>query len=187
MCPSSRRLSTGSWDENGRKEKDMTADQTAQPNPDESSGVKILPPLVYVAGLAAGFLVQWAWPLPLVPAAAALPARLAGWVLVAAWLALCIWALVTFQRAGTTPYPTRPTTALTFDGPYRFTRNPMYLSFAAMQTGVALIANALWPLVFLLPVLVAIRRLVIDREERYLERKFGEEYLAYKRSVRRWL
>jgi protein-S-isoprenylcysteine O-methyltransferase Ste14 len=102
------------------------------------------------------------------------------------WLFLSVWAIVTFRRAGTTPDPTRPTTALALGGPYRWTRNPMYLGFALMQAGAALIANALWPLVWLLPVLLVIRLHVIGREEQYLERKFGEDYLAYKRRVRRW-
>ncbi|HEX3531843.1 MAG TPA: methyltransferase [Thermoanaerobaculia bacterium] len=73
----------------------------------------------------------------------------------------------------------RPTTALFFGGPYRFTRNPIYVSLAAIQDGIALISNTLWPPEFL-PVLIAVQRLVIDCEERYLERKFGKSYLTYK-------
>jgi protein-S-isoprenylcysteine O-methyltransferase Ste14 len=165
----------------------MTGERSATTNPGESSGVRVLPPLIYLAGLAAGFLLHWAWPVPIVPPAAVLAIRAAGWILLGIWLFLSIWAIAIFRRAGTTPNPTRPTTALAFGGPYRFTRNPMYLSFALMQAGVALVTNALWPLVFLLPVLFVIRRYVIDREEQYLERKFGEGYLAYKRRVRRWI
>jgi protein-S-isoprenylcysteine O-methyltransferase Ste14 len=165
----------------------MTAEHSAAMNPGESSGVRVIPPVIYLAGLAAGFLLQWVWPVSILPPAAVLASRAAGWLLIGIWLFFSIWAVAVFRRAGTTPNPTRPTTALAFGGPYRFTRNPMYLSFALMQAGVALIANALWPLVFLLPVLFVIRRYVIEREERYLERKFGEDYLAYKRRVRRWL
>ena len=79
------------------------------------------------------------------------------------------------------------TTALAVGGPYRFTRNPMYLGLVFITAGLALLANALWPLILLPVVIVILRRAVIDREERYLTAKFGEEYLQYKARVRRWL
>jgi protein-S-isoprenylcysteine O-methyltransferase Ste14 len=153
----------------------------------DNSGVRIFPPAIYLAGIAAGFLLQWLWPVPIVPGELRLAVRALGGLLMLLWLGLNIWAVATFFQAGTTPNPTRPTTVLTFRGPYRFTRNPMYLSLAFLQIGVALLANALWPLLFAIPVLWLVRRIVIDREESYLERKFGNEYLAYKQRVRRWL
>lgn len=164
----------------------MAEEHSAGMNPGDSSGVRVLPPVIYLAGLAAGFFLQRPWPVPIGPPAAEPALRTAGYVLLGMWLFLSVWAIVTFRRAGTTPDPTRPTTALALGGPYRWTRNPMYLGFALMQAGAALIANALWPLVWLLPVLLVIRLHVIGREEQYLERKFGEDYLAYKRRVRRW-
>ena len=100
-------------------------------------------------------------------------------------MALDIWAVATFRRLGTTPNPAGPTTALAVGGPYRFTRNPMYLGLVFLMAGLAFLANALWPLV-LLPVVI-VRRAVIDREERDLTAEFGEEYLRYKARVRRWL
>lgn len=165
----------------------MTQDPSPATNPGDSSGVRVIPPLVYFTGLTAGLLLNRAWPVRIGSPAMGPALGVAGWVLVAIGLFLPIWAAVLFRRAGTTPIPTRPTTALAFGGPYRFTRNPMYLGMALIQAGVALITNSLWPLVFLVPVLFLIRRFVIDREERYLERKFGEDYLSYKRRVRRWL
>jgi protein-S-isoprenylcysteine O-methyltransferase Ste14 len=92
-----------------------------------------------------------------------------------------------FRRAGTTENPFKPSTALVFDGPYRFTRNPMYLGMAAVYVGLAFVLGLMWALLFLPLVLIAVDRLVIAREEPYLERKFGEEYVAYKRRVRRWI
>jgi protein-S-isoprenylcysteine O-methyltransferase Ste14 len=153
----------------------------------DNSGVRIFPPAIYLAGIGLGFLLQWQWPIPIAPDGLLLAVRVVGGLVTALWLGMNIWALATFFRAGTTPNPTRPTTALTFNGPYRFTRNPMYLSLAFLQIGVALLANALWPLLFAIPVLWMVKRIVIDREEDYLERKFGEQYLTYKRRVRRWL
>jgi protein-S-isoprenylcysteine O-methyltransferase Ste14 len=92
-----------------------------------------------------------------------------------------------FRRAGTSPDPHEPTTALALDGPYRLTRNPMYLGMALVQGGLALAGNALWPLLALVPVIWVIRTQVIDKEERYLEAKFGGEYRAFKERVRRWI
>ena len=80
-----------------------------------------------------------------------------------------------------------PTKALTFDGPYTFSRNPMYLGMALIQGGLALLGNALWPLLALIPVISVIRTQVIEKEERYLGAKFGEQYTAFKSRVRRWL
>jgi protein-S-isoprenylcysteine O-methyltransferase Ste14 len=83
--------------------------------------------------------------------------------------------------------PWKPTTAIVTTGPYRFTRNPAYLGMALVYVGIALLAEALWVLVPLPFVLAIIDRAVIAREERYLQRKFGHEYLDYKATVRRWI
>ncbi|HEV2446437.1 MAG TPA: isoprenylcysteine carboxylmethyltransferase family protein [Candidatus Sulfopaludibacter sp.] len=94
--------------------------------------------------------------------------------------------IIALRRAGTSPNPNRPTTALVVTGPYRFTRNPLYLSMALIYAGIALAASFLGALV-LLPVAMAI----VDRnavlEEAYLERRFGDAYRAYKARVRRWV
>ena len=155
----------------------------------ESSGVRVFPPLIYAAGIGVAFLLHWYWPVrPVLTGSGLMPLeRVVGWVLIAVCLLLAIWPAWLFHRAGTTPNPMRPTTALVFTGPYRFTRNPMYLGLALLQVGLAMVSNALWPLLTLAPVMVAVRRLVIDREECYLEAKFGEEYRVYKARVRRWL
>ena len=153
----------------------------------DTSGVRIFPPAIYLAGLAFGFLLHWLWPVHLVDPPALLVVRIVGGVLIAAGLALPLWATATFRGVGTTPNPTQPTTALAFGGPYGFTRNPMYLGLALLTAGVALVANSLWPLLALPFVLWTVRRIVIDREERYLEARFGDEYLRYKGRVRRWI
>ncbi len=91
------------------------------------------------------------------------------------------------RRAGTNVRPDQPTLALVFDGPFRFTRNPLYLAATGLYLGIALLVDALWPLLLLVPVLAVLRWGVVAREERYLEAKFGEPYRAYKARVRRWL
>jgi protein-S-isoprenylcysteine O-methyltransferase Ste14 len=148
------------------------------------AGVPVPPPLIYIAGLAAGGVVEFfrsttgpAWPISVTIA-------VAGGL---AWLVLDGSAMARFRRAGTPVIPFSPTTALVVDGPYRFSRNPIYLGMAALYIGLAVILGLMWAFLFLPFVLLAIDRLVIAREEPYLERKFGEEYVAYKRRVRRWI
>lgn len=91
------------------------------------------------------------------------------------------------KRAGTDPRPSRPSTAIVTSGPFRFMRNPMYVGTTSLYAGVSLLANAVWPLVLLVPLLLVLRWGVVSREERYLEAKFGDSYRAYRAQVRRWL
>ena len=90
-------------------------------------------------------------------------------------------------RAGTAIRPTIPTTALVTTGPFRFTRNPLYVGATIIYVGIAVAARSLWALALLLVVLAVMQRGVIDREEHYLERKFGADYVRYKERVRRWI
>jgi protein-S-isoprenylcysteine O-methyltransferase Ste14 len=152
----------------------------------ESSGVRIFPPLIHVAAIAIGFLIQWAVPVRLGGSGFGI-LRITGLILLAAAVALIAWAARIMFGAGTTPNPTRPSTVIVTNGPFRFTRNPMYLAWELICVGAGLLANALWPIVMALPAAIVTRRLVIDKEERYLGRKFGDAYLDYKSRVRRWI
>lgn len=150
----------------------------------DTAGVIAPPPLIYAGPLALGLLVQRIRPRPLLPRALARPL---GNALIGAGIAGAIWFFRTMQRAGTPVDPREPVAHLVTDGPFRFSRNPGYVSMVSIYLGVAARANARWP-ALLLPVAIAtIRRGVIAREERYLERLFGEDYLRYKARVRRWL
>jgi protein-S-isoprenylcysteine O-methyltransferase Ste14 len=91
------------------------------------------------------------------------------------------------RHAGTPANPYKPVSRMVTDGPFRYTRNPAYLSMTRVYTGIASLTNALWAILLLPVALLVIQRGVIEREERYLERKFGEEYLRYKAQVRRWI
>jgi len=154
---------------------------------DDTPGIRILPPFVYLGGLILGYAIWWFWPVPAVPGDWSFAIRVAGGVAVVLGVWLAIAAVLTFGRAGTSPDPHRPSTALALDGPYRFTRNPMYLGMALVQGGLALAGNALWPLLALVPVIWVIRTQVIAKEERYLEALFGDEYRDFKARVRRWI
>src|SRR5918996_3352620 len=138
----------------------------------EISGVIAPPPLIFLAGLGLGFALEALLPGSSVPDAL-------GWILGGALLRAGIVLLFVFerefQREKTPANPWRPTTAIATDGPYRFTRNPAYVGMALLYVGIALCSQALWVLLPLPIVLVIIDRGVIAREERYLERKFGQE------------
>jgi protein-S-isoprenylcysteine O-methyltransferase Ste14 len=154
------------------------------PSPPDHSGVAIPPPLLYVVPFLAGLLIHWAHPATLLPRGVTAPF---GVILVALGLALIGFAAASFLRAHTSPLPIKPTTAIVETGPYRFTRNPMYVGLAVLYLGLTLWVNSLWPLLLLPVALFAIQRFVIAREERYLEAKFGDQYRGYKARVRRWI
>lgn len=149
----------------------------------DSAGVRVPPPLYFVAGLLLGWLLTVWFPIRLW-------SRTAGaWIAVllfAAAAVLAVSAISSFRRAGTTVLPDRASSTLVFAGPYRFTRNPMYISMSLVFLGIALVLQSLWALLLLPVVLWAIQVVVIRREEAYLERAFGEQYARYKASVRRW-
>jgi len=156
----------------------------SSPGARDISGVIAPPPLIFLAGLAVGFGLQALLPETSLPGAL-------RWVLGGALLLAGLALLFSFERAfhrkATAANPWRPTTAIATDGPYRLTRNPAYVGMAVVYIAIALLAEALWVLLPLPLVLLIIDRGVIAREERYLERKFGQEYLDYKAGVRRWL
>jgi protein-S-isoprenylcysteine O-methyltransferase Ste14 len=97
------------------------------------------------------------------------------------------WFERAMRHAGTPANPYKPVSHIATEGPFRYTRNPAYLAMTMIYTGIAGLANALWAILLLPVALLVIQRGVIEREEHYLERKFGEEYLRYKARVRRWI
>lgn len=144
----------------------------------------VRPPLVYLGAIGLGVLLHIASPLRLVPAAVGAPLG-AGIVLVA--VALFFSAVRTLRAAGTPVPGDRPTTVIVRAGPYRCSRNPIYLAFSLLQLGLACWVNSLWLLVTLIPAVAMMSFVVIPREERYLQTRFPTEYLPYKAAVRRWL
>jgi protein-S-isoprenylcysteine O-methyltransferase Ste14 len=149
-----------------------------------NAGFLLPPPLTYLLALVAGLVLdKWFH----VHFLARGVARVIGWPLVVGGVLLNGWFHSTMRRADTPIDPRKPVSNLTTEGPFRYTRNPAYLSLTMVYAGVALLRSALWALLLLPPVLLLIQRDQLEREERYLERAFGEEYLEYKARVRRWL
>ena len=144
----------------------------------------VRPPVVYLSAIALGLLLHLAWPLRLAPTAVGVPL---GAIAVLVAVALFLDAVRTLRSADTPVPGNRPTTTIVRTGPFRFSRNPIYLSFSLLLLGVAFLVNSWWLLATLALAVALMSFVVIPREERYLERRFPSEYLPYKASVRRWL
>jgi protein-S-isoprenylcysteine O-methyltransferase Ste14 len=134
--------------------------------------------------LALGLVLDWLWPQPLLPET--LRYTLGG-ALVALGFALALFSIRRFKAAGTNFDTHKPATAILTEGPYRISRNPIYMGLTAVYAGIGIAMDAPWVWLLLMPALAVMHYGVILREERYLERKFGKEYLDYKASVRRWI
>jgi protein-S-isoprenylcysteine O-methyltransferase Ste14 len=151
----------------------------------DTANVIIRPPIAWAVAVVVGLALNWLLPLPFVPAA--VPAGWLGAIVFALALALLAWAIVTITRAGSNVPTDRPTTTIVDSGPYRVTRNPIYLGMLLGLIGLAIAFNGLWLLLMLVPFALVIHYGVIAREEAYLERKFGDVYRRYRARVRRWL
>ena len=142
------------------------------------------PPLIFVGGLLLGIAPNGIFPRPFVPKGMS---RALGLPLLMGGAFLAAWFARTMRRAGTPFRLDEPATKLVTDGPFRYSRNPGYLSFAMIQAGASLLLGRPWGVVLVPATMAVIRHRVIEREEGYLERAFGDEYLRYKASVGRWL
>jgi protein-S-isoprenylcysteine O-methyltransferase Ste14 len=150
------------------------------------AGVIAPPPLIYLAFLLAGLAIDWVLNIVLVDGDQT-PRWAGGGALVLLAVVIMAFGVGGFSRAGT-PVPTRePTRALVTTGVHGISRNPLYISLFLFYAGLAVLANSVAALVLLLPLALVIRYGVVAREERYLERKFGDAYLAYKARVPRWI
>ena len=153
----------------------------------DAAAVRVFPPAVPLAAILLGVALDRVWPLRIV--VLPVPARywIGGAIAVGAILALGLWSVVLFRRSGQNENPWKPTPAIVDRGPFRLTRNPMYLQMVLVCIGVAVaLANA-W-ILLLTPVAGwVLQRFAIEPEEAYLERKFGGTYREYKRRVRRWI
>jgi protein-S-isoprenylcysteine O-methyltransferase Ste14 len=141
------------------------------------------PPIVLLAAIALGVVLNLIWPFRFIPSALVL----AGPVIVFAAVLLFLLSLREFRSHGTSVRGTERTTMVVRTGPYRFSRNPIYLAFVLFILGLSLWLNNLWLLVALVAFAGFISIMIIPREERFLERNFQPQYSEYKAAVRRWL
>ena len=144
----------------------------------------VRPPILYGCSIALGCALQWLVPLPVFPASAQVPVGLP--VVVAAGI-LFAFSVRELIRADTPLRSNRPTTQIVDTGPYRFSRNPIYLAFTLLHLGIAVWVNSGWLVGTLVVSLIVMSFGVIVREERYLERRFRDAYTSYRAAVRRWL
>ena len=152
--------------------------------PDVANLGILRPPLVYLAAILLGLLLYLAWPMPLIPSALGAPI---GGTSVLVAIGLFVSAVRSFRAAGTPIPGNRPTTIIVRTGPYRFSRNPIYLAFSLLQLGISLWVGSLWLLSTLVAAVALMNLVVIPREERYLEARFPSVFVPYKAKVRRWL
>ncbi|HEX5848891.1 MAG TPA: isoprenylcysteine carboxylmethyltransferase family protein [Rubrobacter sp.] len=153
-------------------------------NDADNPGVVAPPPFIYAGALVLGLIANRRLRVGFLPRRLR---RTLGPSLIFCGFLVGLSGFREVRRAGSSVDPYKPVTAIATGGPYRFTRNPMYLGFTLMYLGISALANAFLPVLLLPGILQLMRRGVIEREERYLERKFGEEYRQYKESVRRWI
>ncbi len=150
----------------------------------DAPNVVAIPPLIYAAFLAVGLVLDYLFPIPV------LPDPMQYWIGFGIMIPggfIMPFVLLRFKEAETNFDPRKPTTAIITTGPYRFSRNPSYVSLTMLYLGIAIAADSVWVLAALTPALLVMHYGVILREEEYLAEKFGKAYLQYKRSVRRWL
>lgn len=151
---------------------------------DHGPGIRVHPPLIFGSSILCGMGLNH---LHAIPIPGIEDGRLAGGILISIAIAIAFWALIGFYRADTDVRPDRPDSALVTSGPYRFSRNPLYLVLALVQVTASLWLNSLWVLLLAPVSMLIIHFYAVRREERYLEQLFGQDYLDYKQRVRRWL
>ena len=155
------------------------------PPSEDHADVRILPPLLFLGSILLGVLLQQ---VIVVGITKPIPWRVPfGLALVALGVAAGAWVIVEMRRTHQDPDPRKPTPELIVGGPFRFARNPIYTGMALIQLGIGIALANVWIVLLLAPTLWILRREVIEKEEAYLERKFGDAYRTYKSSVRRWL
>jgi protein-S-isoprenylcysteine O-methyltransferase Ste14 len=147
-------------------------------------GVVILPPLLMLLALVLALALHHFWPLDI--GARGLTISL-GAVLCVLGIGSMAWGRVTLMRGGTNVDPRKPTTAIVTGGPFRFTRNPLYVGVMSLLVGITLLVGTWWGIIVLVPAFLILHYGVVLREEAYLERKFGDSYRSYKAAVRRYL
>lgn len=158
-----------------------------RPSPSDSATVRVPPPLILLAALGVGLLMHWLGFELFFSTSNTLMWRLIGGVLFLLGLAINALAVLEFKRTHQNPSPRTPTPELVEKGPYRISRNPMYLGLGLFQIGLGLFLMNLWVSLLAFPAWIAVFYLAIIPEEDYLEQRFGDQYRQYRQTVRRWI
>jgi len=148
----------------------------------DSSGVRAPPPLFFIGIFIIGYLLHSMFSIQFLPSLTFI-----GWIFIIISGILVISAFRVMRNAGTPTNVKKPTKTIVTNGMFQYTRNPMMLSLFLFYVGIAILLNTFWPIILLPVLIVIVTREIIDREERYLEQKFGKQYLQYKKKVRRWI
>ena len=151
---------------------------------DHGPGIHVHPPVIFGISILCGIGLE---KLRALPMPFGLNERLYGAIVIALAFALALWALIEFFREGTDVRPDKPDSVLLTGGPYRYSRNPLYIVLTLVQITAAIWLDNLWVLLLTPVSVIVITHYAIRREEQYLERLFGQDYLDYRRRVRRWL
>ncbi|HYQ72438.1 MAG TPA: isoprenylcysteine carboxylmethyltransferase family protein [Gammaproteobacteria bacterium] len=159
-------------------------DASTPPSDPHGPGVRIHPPLIYTGSILVGIGIDHLWTLPM---PFGLHGPLYTGIILALVLALAGLCILEFYKAGTDVRPDRPDSALITSGPYCRSRNPLYIGLTLVQVAAAVWLDNTWVLAMSVVSVIVITGYAIRREERYLERRFGDAYLDYKRRVRRWI
>lgn len=157
---------------------DNTQPRKGGPNP----GL-LRPPLIFLLAILLGIAINQAWPVKFLPSIV----RWLGPLVAACAVVLFLLSYRAFRAAGTSVQGSKRTAAIVRTGPYRFSRNPIYLAFILFVLGLSVWGNNLWLLVKLVPAIAIIALVVVPREERFLKQHFNERYSSYQAAVRRWL
>jgi len=150
----------------------------------DSPHVTVPPPIIFASGFGAAFILERLLPLRLFTA---YPFKLCGWFFAVASMLIAFGAIAMMLKAHTNIHPHRAADHLVSGGPFRFSRNPLYLAQVLLTIGAALYWDIGWAIVTLAPVVIILQNYVIRREELHLEAKFGVEYAEYKRRTKRWI
>ena len=153
----------------------------------DNPNVLVFPPFAALAALLAAIVLEWLFPLHILPPPFPLWMTLAGALLTLASVAVAALGVQAFMQAGTNVDPRQPALKITTTGPYRFTRNPMYLGMIGIQFGLALTFSLDWAIFGGTGLILVLHYGVVLREETYLTKKFGAPYTGFKSRTRRWL
>lgn len=145
------------------------------------------PPIIFLAAIAISVLLNAFYAVPWFGEPLSGILFVVGWLMIAAFVALNVSAIRAMRRAGTTIRPDRGSDRLVTDGPFSFTRNPLYLAGTMLILGIGLVSGIVWFLLLTILAAFAVQKLAIEPEENHLHARFEQSYSDYARRVRRWI